>query len=117
MVPKGGEIIDYLISIGYERILINESSGKVIPTSTITFITTLHKDDIKISLNMMTGSDFIICKGGEKIFDINEVTRKIFPLKVGSEEKIRSKGISHPISLDEVRMSLQTLKLDDLLNE
>ena len=114
-IPKGNEIIRYLQSIGYERQLIGESvSGdKLI----INFTTTLFKGDVKITLDFMTASNFKIYRNNEKVFDINEATREVIPIKHGSDKKIKTKGISHPVSISEVKEALRILNIDSLLDE
>lgn len=100
-------IIDYLLSIGYSH---NEV-GNILVNPTI-----FTNKNVKIEFDTLFRLKFIIYKDEEEVFDINKVSRRVFPVKHNSE-KIKSIGIPHPISLSEVKEAIRILNINTLLDE
>ncbi len=109
------KIVDYLISLGYERIPreipYSEPNSKYsVKFNPLVF----EKGNIRIEYDNFFGTDFKIYRDGEKVFDISEQTRFI---PFAENKQIKSQNIPMEVKLSEVQEAIRDLNITDLLDE
>jgi hypothetical protein len=107
---KSDEIVEYLISIGFNRV--GQKDTNVFKDSV--FI----KGNVEISYGEVFRSTLSVFVDGKKVYDINEGKRIVMNVQYpGNETKtFKTIGISHPVTIEEVKTILRDVKLDYLLN-